>query len=57
MSDIIIFTFMEKTKSFEELLVWQKAHEFVLSIYKSTENFPESEIYGLTAQFRRDAIS
>jgi len=48
---------MEKSKSFEELLVWQKAHEFVLSIYKTTENFPKSEIYGLTSQFRRAAVS
>lgn len=48
---------MEKTKSFEELLVWQKAHEFVLLIYKLTENFPKHEIYGLTSQFRRAAVS
>jgi len=48
---------MEKTKSFEELPDWQKAHEFVLSIYKSTDNFPKSEIFGLTSQFRRAAVS
>jgi len=48
---------MEKTKTFEELLVWQKAHEFVLNIYRSTDNFPKSEIYGLTSQFRRAAVS
>ena len=47
---------MEKSKSFKELLVWQKAHEFVLSIYRSTENFPKYEIYGLTSQFRRAAV-
>lgn len=48
---------MEKTKSFEELLVWQKAHEFVLLVYKVTENFPKHETYGLTSQFRRAAVS
>ena len=48
---------MEKTKSFEELLVWQKTHEFVLLIYRITENFPKHEIYGLTSQFRRAAVS
>jgi four helix bundle protein len=39
------------------LIVWQKAHQFVLSIYKSTENFPKKELYGLTSQFRRAAVS
>jgi len=48
---------MEKTKSFEELLVWQKAHEFVLLVYKITEGFPRQEICGLTSQFRRAAVS
>jgi four helix bundle protein len=48
---------MEKTKSFEELLVWQKAHEFVLLVYKITEDFPKHEIFGLTSQFRRAAVS
>lgn len=48
---------MQKTKSFEELIVWQKAHVFVLLIYKTTENFPRNEIYGLTSQFRRAAVS
>jgi four helix bundle protein len=48
---------MEKTTSFEQLLVWQKAHEFVLLVYKTTEAFPKSEVYGLTSQFRRAAVS
>lgn len=48
---------MEKAKSFEELLVWQKAHKFVLLVYKVTEQFPKQEIYGLTSQFRRAAVS
>ncbi|MCF7798259.1 MAG: four helix bundle protein [Lentisphaeria bacterium] len=44
-------------QSFRDLLVWQKAHEFVLTVYKMTEQFPESEKYGLTSQIRRSAIS
>ena len=48
---------MEKTKCFEELIVWQKTHQFVLSIYKITENFPKHEIYGLISQLRRAAVS
>ena len=48
---------MEKTKSFEELLVWQKAHQFVLLVYKVTEQFPKHEIYRLTSQFTRAAVS
>ena len=48
---------MEKAKNFHELLVWQKAHQFVLAVYKLTKSFPKEEIYGLTSQFRRAAIS
>lgn len=48
---------MEASKSFEELIVWQKAHQFVLDVYKITEGFPKHEIYGLTSQFRRAAVS
>ncbi len=48
---------MNKTKCFEELEVWKKAHEFVLLVYKSTETFPKSELFGLVIQFRRAAIS
>jgi len=44
-------------KTFQDLVVWQKAHQFVLAVYRFTESFPRSEGYGLTAQFRRAAIS
>lgn len=44
-------------KTFEDLIVWQKAHAFVLNIYKYTGVFPKEEMYGLTSQFRRAAIS
>ncbi len=48
---------MKKAKSFQDLIVWQKAHAFVLSVYKATSKFPKEEIYGLTSQFRRAAVS
>jgi len=48
---------MERTVSFQQLLVWQKAHQFVLLVYKTTELYPQKEIFGLTSQFRRAAIS
>ncbi|WP_010136903.1 four helix bundle protein [Ochrovirga pacifica] len=48
---------MEKTNTFQDLIVWQKGHEFVLEVYKLTKQFPKEEIYGLTSQFRRAAIS
>ena len=48
---------MEKSKKFQEVIVWQKAHAFVLDIYKMTQTFPKEEIYGLTSQIRRAAVS
>lgn len=44
-------------RSFRELLVWQKAHQFVLEVYRLTRRFPADERFGLTAQLRRAAIS
>jgi four helix bundle protein len=44
-------------KTFQDLIVWQKAHEFVLSVYKLTREFPREEVYGLSSQFRRAAVS
>ena len=44
-------------KSFHDLIVWQKAHEFVLGVYNLRRCFPREEIYGLTSQFRRAAVS
>ena len=44
-------------RTFQDLIVWQKAHEFILSIYHFSNNFPNTEIYGLTSQIRRAAIS
>ena len=45
------------SKEFTDLIVWQKAHELVLSVYKMTSGFPKSELYGLTSQFRKAAVS
>jgi len=44
-------------KSFRNLVVWQKAHRFVLAVYALTANFPRSEAYGLTLQMRKAAVS
>jgi four helix bundle protein len=48
---------MEKSKHFTELIVWQRAHHFVLSVYGLTKNFPKEELFGLTSQFRRASVS
>lgn len=45
------------TRSFEELEVWKKAHMLVLEIYKATQVFPKEELFGITTQIRRSAIS
>lgn len=45
------------TQKFQELLVWQKAHKFVLGVYDYTKNFPTAEIYALASQFKRAAVS
>jgi four helix bundle protein len=47
----------EPARSFEDLVVWRKAHGFVLRVYKLTASFPKHETYGLAAQMRRAAVS
>ena len=47
----------QPAKCFQELIVWQKAHQFVLSSYRYSASFPKTELYGLTSQFRRAAVS
>lgn len=44
-------------KSFRDLLVWQRAHELVLAVYHYSASFPRHEVYGLSAQLRRSAVS
>ena len=43
--------------SFESVVAWQKAHAFTLLVYRLTREFPKDEIFGLTSQFRRAAVS
>lgn len=51
-------TGIEKSeKGFRKLLVWQRAHEMTLSVYKITEKFPKGEIFAFTSQLRRAAVS
>jgi len=44
-------------KPYEKLIVWQKGYEFVLTVYKATDTYPKHEIYGITSQLRRAAVS
>ena len=44
-------------KGFRKLLVWQRAHQLVLLVYKFTESFPKSELFGLTSQIRLADVS
>lgn len=45
------------SRSFQDVEVWQKAHRWVLAIYRLTEGFPKHEIFGLSSQLRRAAVS
>ncbi len=45
------------TKTFEDILAWQKAHQFVMSVYGCTKDFPDFEKFGLSSQFQRAAVS
>ena len=48
---------MGKVKSYTDLLVWKKSIELVREVYRITKIFPKEEIYGLTSQMRRAAVS
>ena len=48
---------MAQIVTYKELIVWQKAMDLVVEIYKLTDQFPKSEIYSLISQMRRSAIS
>lgn len=43
--------------SYRDLIVWQKAKRLAVHVYRQTEGFPNAEVYGLTSQIRRAAIS
>jgi four helix bundle protein len=44
-------------QSFRDLLVWQRAIQLTVSVYRLTQGFPREELYGLTSQIRRSAVS
>ncbi|NOS57495.1 MAG: four helix bundle protein [Cyclobacteriaceae bacterium] len=44
-------------QSFRDLVVWQRAHQLVLGIYKMTNSFPKEELYGSTSQVKRSSVS
>lgn len=46
-----------KSKNFKEVLVWQKAHALVIEIYTMAKQFPKEEVFGLTIQLKRAAVS
>jgi hypothetical protein len=46
-----------KARTFRDLLVWRKAHDFVVAVYRFTAAFPRQETYGLALQMRRAAVS
>jgi len=48
---------MKVVQSYKDLIVWQKGINLVSEIYKVTERFPKSEMFGLTSQIRRAAVS
>ena len=47
----------KRARTFGDLLVWRKAHAFVIAIYRHTSAFPKIEIYSLVQQMRRAAVS
>ena len=47
----------EPARTFRDLVTWQRAHQFALSVYHLTAGFPKHELFGLTSQLRRAAVS
>ncbi len=58
MDNILVKKKSKKTaRTFKDLIVWQRAHEFVLITYQFTRRFPSDETEGLIVQFRRASIA
>lgn len=47
----------EPAKTFRDLLVWQKAHQLTIAVYRLTAGFPKQETFGLSCQMQRAAVS
>src|SRR3989338_5920255 len=47
----------KKIKTFQDLNTWKEAHKLVILIYKTTKQLPKEELFGLTSQIRRAAVS
>lgn len=45
------------SRSYKELIVWQKSYSLTLHIYSATKNFPKDELFGLVSQIRRASVS
>src|SRR6267143_5726750 len=52
-----VMTELQPARSFQDLIVWQKAHQFVLSVYRFADGFPKTETYEMTSQLRRADVS
>lgn len=48
---------MKRSRSYRDLIVWQKSMDLVNKIYSITQSFPKEEMYGVTSQMRRAGIS
>ncbi len=44
-------------RDFRDLVVWERSHRLTLALYRATDRFPKSEMFGLTSQIRRAAAS
>ena len=53
----LVFSILGMIKSFTDLNAWKEAHTLVLGIYQETKLFPKEELFGLTSQMRRSAVS
>ncbi len=47
----------QKTSSYKDLIVWQKSFNLSIAVYRITKTFPKDEVYALTSQIRRCAVS